>query len=150
MLDFKAIEATGKALGVTVDAVGLRTTDSADDVLRTLARSLPDALIVLVDQTTLSHREQIVAFAATNQLPAMYQVRDFVDAGGLMSYGLNLCQHFQRAAFYADKILKGAKPAELPVELPTTFELVLNARTAKALGLAWSPLLLARADEVIE
>ena len=150
VLDFKAIEATGKALGVTVDAVGLRTTDSADEVLRSLARALPDALIVLVDQTTLSHREQIVAFAAANRLPAMYQVRDFVDAGGLMSYGLNLCQHFQRAAVHADRILKGTKPAELPVELPTTFELVLNARAAKGLGLAWPPLLLARADEVIE
>ncbi len=82
--------------------------------------------------------------------PTIFQVREFVDVGGLMSYGLNYCQHFRRGATYVDKILRGAVPADIPVELPTTFELVINAKTAKALGIVVSSALLATADEVIE
>ena len=85
-----------------------------------------------------------------NRLPAIYQIREFVAAGGLMSYGLNYCQHFRRGAVYVDKILRGANPAELPVELPTTFELIVNLKSAKAIGLVLPETFLLRADEVIE
>jgi putative ABC transport system substrate-binding protein len=98
----------------------------------------------------LTHRDRIAAFAAKHRVPAIYGFRAFADAGGLMSYGLNLPDLWRRAATYVDKILKGAKPGDLPVEQPTKFELVINLKTAKVLGLTIPPSLLARADEVIE
>jgi putative ABC transport system substrate-binding protein len=98
----------------------------------------------------ISERRRLVDLAAKHRLPAVYSWKDFVDAGGLMSYGLNVPDLFPRAATYVDKILKGAKPADLPVEQPTKFELVINLKTAKALGLTIRPSLLARADQVIE
>ncbi len=110
----------------------------------------PTALVTLADGVTISNRKQIVELAAKHRLPAIYQVRAFVDAGGLMSYGLNFCQHFRRGARYVDRILKGAKPADLPVELPTTFELIINRIAANAIGVAISESFLMRADEVIE
>src|SRR5436309_8286471 len=97
-----------------------------------------------------NERSRITDLAAKNRVPAMYQLREFVEAGGLMSYGTNLADLFQRAATYVDKILKGAKPADLPVEPPTKFELVINLKTAKSLGLDVPSTLLARADEVVE
>ena len=112
--------------------------------------SLPDAMIVTFGPSTLANRERIVALAADRRLTAIYQAREFVQLGGLMSYGLNACSHYQQAAAYVDKIIKGAKPADLPVELPTSFEFVLNLKTAKTLGLDVPPLLIARADDVIE
>jgi putative tryptophan/tyrosine transport system substrate-binding protein len=115
-----------------------------------MVKTRPEALIVPSDGVTLGSLRRIVELAATIRLPAIYQTRDFVEAGGLMSYGPNVCQHHRRAASYVDRILKGARPVDLPVELPTTFELLINVKTAKALGLEIPPTLLALADEVIE
>jgi putative ABC transport system substrate-binding protein len=98
----------------------------------------------------ISERRRLVDLAAQNRLPAVYAWREFVDAGGLMAYGPNLSDLYRRAATYADKILKGAKPGDLPVEQPTKFELVINLKTAKALGLTIPPAVLARADEIIQ
>ena len=108
------------------------------------------AVIPVASALFAAHKHEVVALSAKHRLPAMYEHRDFVDAGGLMSYGPNLDAVFQRAAIYVDRIVKGAKPAELPVEQPTKFELVINLKTAKALGLTIPPSLLARADQVIE
>jgi putative tryptophan/tyrosine transport system substrate-binding protein len=105
---------------------------------------------VLGGAVFVSERRRLVDLAAKNRLPVVYQQREFVDAGGLMSYGMDLADSFRRAAPYVDKILKGAKPGNLPVEQPTKFELMINRKTAKALGLTIPPLLLLRADHVIE
>jgi putative ABC transport system substrate-binding protein len=109
-----------------------------------------DAMIVDGDPLLISKRRSIVEFAAVHRLPAVYGLRDFVDAGGLVAYGANIFEIWRHAASYVDKILKGANPADLPVEQPTVFELVLNLKTAKVLGLAIPQIILARADEVIE
>jgi len=107
-------------------------------------------MMVLADRELLAHRAQIVDLAANNRLPGMYPYREYVDAGGLISYAPSNIDLFLRTAIYVDKILKGTKPADLPVQEPVKFELVINLKTAKTLGLDVSPLLLARADEVIE
>jgi putative ABC transport system substrate-binding protein len=130
--------------------VEISTSASVETALSALGKARPSALITLVDGVTLSNRQRIVEFALKHRLPAIYQVRDFSDAGGLMSYGVNLQSMQRRTAIYVDKILKGAKPADLPVEQPTTFELVINLKTARALGLTIPPSLLQRADEVIQ
>ena len=108
------------------------------------------ALIVVTDAIFVGQRRRIVNLAAASRLPAMYYQREFVDAGGLISYGANLSDMNRRAAIHVDKILKGAKPADLPVEQPTKFELVINLKTAKALGISIPSILIAQADEVIE
>jgi putative ABC transport system substrate-binding protein len=108
------------------------------------------ALIVVDDPLTVSYRMQIANFAAQNRLPAIYGFREFAEVGGLMALGVNLADLYRRAPIYVDKILKGAKPADLPVEQPTKFDLVINLKTAKALGLTIPPSLLQRADQVIE
>jgi putative tryptophan/tyrosine transport system substrate-binding protein len=106
--------------------------------------------LLLVDPFTFSQRSRIVEFAAEQRLPAIYETRDFVDVGGLISYGPNIPDQFRRAATYVDKILRGAKPADLPIEQPTKFELVINMRAAKALGIKFPNSILLRADRVIE
>ena len=150
VLEFKAIRDQAPSLGVTIQSVEVPTQATLDAALSAMGRARPDALIVLVDAVTGSHGGQISEFAAKHRVPAIYQVRDFTDAGGLMSYGLNRQSMDRRSGLYVDKILRGAKPADLPVEQPTTFELVINLKTAKALGLTIPPSLLGRADEVIQ
>ena len=115
-----------------------------------MTRARAGALTVLPSNMFTNERRRLVDLAAKNRLPAVYPWREGVDAGGLMAYGPNIADLFRRAATYVDKILKGAKPADLPVEQPTKFELVINLKTAKALGLTIPPSLLQRADEVIQ
>jgi putative tryptophan/tyrosine transport system substrate-binding protein len=148
---YQQMRAAATALGVTIQvAAGVRRTDDLKNAFSAIASERPDAMFVLADRLLLAHRVPIVQFAATSRLPAMYPYREYVDAGGLMSYAPSDIDLFRRAAVYVDKILKGAKPADLPVEEPVKFELVINAKAAKAIGLDVSPTMLARADEVIE
>jgi ABC-type uncharacterized transport system substrate-binding protein len=149
-LDAKAIKEGGGVIGVSVVDCFVRGQDDIKKLFAEMPASKPDAFIVLVDGVTLTNRELVVNLINRSKIPAIYQVRDFVDAGGLISYGLDFCQHFSRAASYVDKILRGTKPADLPVEFPTKFELVINLKTCKALSITPPPTLLARADETIE
>ncbi len=139
-----------EGLGLKLQLVGVRGAEDFERAFATIARERPEALLTTVGPIPLSHRRRIVEFAAKSRLPTMYEVREFVDEGGLMSYGPSLRESFRRAAAFVDKILKGAKPAELPVEQPTRFELVINLKTAKALGLTIPQSVLVRADQVIE
>jgi putative ABC transport system substrate-binding protein len=149
-LVFRETESAARKLGIEIDSVEVRTFGDVGSALEAAVRQHPGALIAVEDPLIMNYRNQIFEFAANKRLPAIYGLREFVDAGGLMSYGAHLSDQFRRAAGYVDKILKGAKPADLPVEQPTKFELVINMKTARALGLTVPPMLLARADEVIE
>jgi putative ABC transport system substrate-binding protein len=149
-LDTKAIEEGAARTTVKVVDGGVHNADQLKSRIEEVAGQPNRAVIVLVDGITLASQNLILRMVADLRIPAIYQVRDFVDAGGLMSYGLDFCKHFARAAGYVDKILRGAKPAELPVEMPTTFELVVNLRAARALKLSIPPTVIALADEVIE
>ena len=131
-------------------SVEMRTRDEAATAFAAIARARPDGLVVLLDSLMAEHRHEIVDFAAKNRLPAIYAGTPFVEAGGLLVYSEDFHELWRRAAVYVDRILRGAKPADLPVEQPTKFELVINLKTAKALGLTIPPSLLARADQVIE
>jgi putative ABC transport system substrate-binding protein len=142
-------KATAHALGLQLHAVEVRTPSDVDRAFEAMASPRPSALITLADGMLLDNRARIVAFAAQSRLPAIFPDRDFAEAGGLMTYGPNLAANFRRAAAFVDKILKGTKPADLPVERPMTFELVINLRTAHALGITIPPTLLFQADEVI-
>jgi putative tryptophan/tyrosine transport system substrate-binding protein len=139
-----------QALGLQLRVVELRRAEELDTAFATMTREGVDALIVVPDRALMDGlRGRTVDLAATHRLPAMYDGREYVVAGGLMSYGPSLLDMFQRAATYVDRILKGAKPADLPVAQPTKFELVINLKTAKALGLTVPPSLLFQANEVI-
>ena len=146
----KAAEVAARALGVRLQFVEARGPENFDRAFSEMTRARAGALTVLPSNMFISERRRLVDLAAKNRLPAVYPWREFVDAGGLMSYGLNVADLFRRAATYVDKILKGAKPADLPVEQPTKFELVINLKTAKVLGLTIPQSLLIRADEVIQ
>ena len=146
----KGADVAARALGVRLQFVEARGPADFDRAFSDMTRARAGALTVLTSNMFLIERRRLVDLAAKNRLPAVYGGREFVDAGGLMSYGPNLADLFRRAATYVDKILKGAKPGDLPVEQPTKFELVINLKTAKALGLTIPPSLLLRADEVIE
>ena len=139
-----------RQLGTQLQSLEVRGPGQIEGAFEAARRADAGALLVFDDPVLWSYRNQIVALAARRRLPTMYGYRDFVDAGGLMSYGVNRPDHYRRTAFYVDKILKGAKPADLPVEQPTRFELVINMKTAKALGLTIPPSVLIRADQVIQ
>jgi ABC-type uncharacterized transport system substrate-binding protein len=144
----RAIEAGAQTLGVQVEAIGVRTPNEFGAAFRTARKA--QVLIQLDEVLFTSHRKSLVELATANRLPVVYGFREHVEAGGLMSYGPNFRELYRRAAVFVDKILKGAKPADLPVEQPTTFELVINLKTAKALGLTIPHAVLLRADEVIQ
>ena len=148
-LEWHETQVAAHVLGVTLQSVEVRGPDDFDPAFAALTTERPDALITLAEPLTIMHRRQIADFAITNRLPMISQLKEFAEAGGLMTYGTSLPGLFQRAAYYVDKILKGAKPADLPVEQPMQFELVINLKTAKALGITIPPTLLFQADEVI-
>ena len=143
-------QVSARALGVKVQPVDLRGPEEFKDAFAKLVRQRPDGLVMLADRFLLAHRTQIVDFVAKNRLPAIYPYRDFVVVGGLMSYSPNYEDLFLRSATFVDKILKGAKPGDLPIEQPTKFELVINLKTAKALGITIPPSVLGRSDQVIQ
>lgn len=149
-LRFRETEAAAPVLGVALDSVGVRTPDDFEDAFRRMAMRLPDALLVLADTVTMGHLARTVQFAEANRLPAIYEAKEFVEAGGLMSYGIDFADQYRRAVILVDKILKGARPADLPIMQPQKFELVINLKTARALGLAVPPAVMVRADRVIE
>jgi putative ABC transport system substrate-binding protein len=147
---FAAIQAVAPSLRVEVNPVNVRDSGDIERAVAAFARSPNGGLIVTASGSAFVHRDLIVTLAARHKLPAIYFERLFVAAGGLISYGASEIDNYRRAASYVDRILKGEKPADLPVQAPTKFELVINLKTAKALGLTIPPSLLARADEVIE
>jgi putative ABC transport system substrate-binding protein len=147
---FAAIQAVAPSLRVEVIPVNLRDADEIEQSVATFARSPNGGLIPSPSAAVVRHRDLILTLAARHKLPAIYWDRFFVAAGGLMSYGPDIVEEFRQAAGYVDRILKGEKPADLPVQAPVKYELVINLKTAKALGLEVPPMLLARADEVIE
>jgi putative ABC transport system substrate-binding protein len=139
------------ALGITLFPIKeVRQADELDDAFAAIARVRPEALAVVADRFLLSQRTRIVEFALSNRLPGVFPYREYVDAGGLMSFGPNNTELFRGAATYVVKILKGAAPGDLPVQEPTQFDLIVNLKTARAIGLTVAPTLLARADEIIE
>jgi len=148
---YRQTQAAAAALGVTLQpVVEVGRVDDFERAFSTIGGAAPDALVVVADRFLLAHRKEIVAFAATSRLPGMYPYKEFVNAGGLLSYAPNDIDQFRRTAIYVDKILRGAKPADLPVQDPTKYELVINLNTAKALGLEVPFHIQQLADEVIE
>jgi putative ABC transport system substrate-binding protein len=147
---FAVIQAVAPSLGVEVSPVNVREAGEIERTVAAFAGASNGGLIVTASALSVVHRDLIITLAARHKLPAVYFQRRFVTGGGLISYGADVVDHFRRAAGYIDRILKGEKPADLPVQTPTKYELVINLKTAKALGLAVPPMLLARADEVIE
>lgn len=149
-LAFSRVEAASHTLRLTLQSLAVRGPDDLSPAAQAATAGRAEALIVTAQPFTIRHQIQILDVVTKLRLPAMYTDRRFVDSGGLMSYGPNLADVYRRAAAYVDRILKGAKPADLPVEQPTKFELVINLGTAKALGLAIPPTLRTRADQVID
>ena len=146
----KMLRPTAEQLRVALELVEVHNSDQVEDALVRLDRTRPDAVLVPSDNLLLTKRNEIVAAMARSKLPAVYAIREFAAAGGLIVHGANLGVLFERAAGYVDRILKGARPADLPVQLATEFELIINLKAAAALGLTIPPTLIARADEVIE
>ena len=139
-----------RALGLTIQSWEVRDAAGFDTVFAALSKERPDGLYVTTGGLLTANQKRIVGFAFKSRLPSVYGRREFVDAGGLMSYGADLADSYRRATTYVDKILKGAKPADLPVEQPKKFDLVINLKAAKQIGLTIPPNVLARADRVIK
>jgi putative tryptophan/tyrosine transport system substrate-binding protein len=149
-LALKGVEAAARSLAVQLQIVEVRGPEELDQAFAAMTRERTGAVLVLADPMTFFHRTRLAGLAAQRRLPAMYGVRGHVDAGGLMSYWAHQADLYRRVGSYVDRILKGAKAADLPIEQPEKFELVINLKTAKALGLTIPPSLLQRADQVIE
>ena len=149
-IELKETQAAAKILDIVLYSIQVSDEVSVESAFDAIKQASAQAVIVLTDAILYSQRNKIASLAAANRLPGMYNFRGFVEAGGLMSYAPSDTDLFRRAATYVDKILKGASPGDLPIEQPTKYELVVNLKTAKALGLTVPPSLLARADEVIE
>ena len=149
-LEWQQTEAAARRLGVTLQSYEVRNADDVARALEAMTKKRPDAVIMFFDPLTSGYRVIISDFALKNRLPTIFGAREFAAAGGLMSYGPNIPELFRRAAVYVDKILKGAKPRDLPIEQPTKFELIVNLKTAKALGLTIPPSVLIRADQVVQ
>jgi putative ABC transport system substrate-binding protein len=147
---FAVIQSVAPSFGVDTTAINVRDAHEIERAIAAFARSANGGLILMASALAVVHGKLIIALAAQHKLPAVYYRRSYVASGGLASYGPNPLVHFRLAAGYVDRILKGEKPADLPVQVPTKYELVINQKTAKALGLTVPPSLLARADEVIE
>ena len=146
----KEIELAAGALGVKLQYLDVLSPKDIETAFRAASKGRADAVLTLASPILESHRKQIADLAVKNRLPAIYHVPEFVEAGGLMSYGVSFIDLYRRAATYVDKILKGAKPADLPVEQPTKFEFIINLKAAKQIGLTIPPNVLARADKVIK
>jgi len=149
-LRYRASEAGAQALGISIQPLGVREPNEFDQAFEAMNRDMPDAILMVTDSLTILNRKRVFEFAAAHRLPAIYEFDFLVRDGGLMSYGPDMDESFGRVAALVDRILKGARPAELPFEQPTLFKFVLNLKTAKSIGLEVPPSLLARADEVIE
>jgi putative tryptophan/tyrosine transport system substrate-binding protein len=149
-LAFRETESAGQKLGVALVSEEVRSPADFESAFAAMAERRPDVLLVIQDALTLQHRRKIIDFTLQNKIPGMFVGREWVEEGGLMSYGDRLPERYRRAADIVDKVLRGTKPADIPVEQPTTFELTVNLKTAKAIGLTLSPAFLARADQVIE
>jgi putative ABC transport system substrate-binding protein len=149
VLDYKETDTAARSLHLQLQSVEVSRADDFDRAFSALTTGRAEALVVVGSALVFTNRSQIASLALKNRLPTMSGISQYADAGGLISYGPNLADLWRRAATYVDKILKGAKPGELPVEQPTKFELIINLKTAKALGLTLPPSLLQRADEVI-
>jgi putative ABC transport system substrate-binding protein len=149
-LRLKGTEQAGRSFGITIVSVHFSEGSDAERAFTEIRRARAEAVTVLSDPVTVARRLDITEMAARYRMPAIYALREWVDDGGLMSYATSLNEQWRRAARYVDKILKGKKPADLPIEQPSKFELVINLKTAKALGLTMPPSLLLRADQVLE
>ncbi len=150
-LEYKETEGAARSLRLQLQSVEVRRADDLDRAFSTVTKGRAQALILAgANPVLFANQGQIVSFARRNRLPSIYPIKEFVDAGGLMSYGASNADQWRRAATFVDKILKGRKPADLPVEQPTRFELVINMKTAKALGITFPPTILIRADQVIQ
>jgi putative tryptophan/tyrosine transport system substrate-binding protein len=149
-LEAQKTEEVAVPLGLSLQDRGVKSANDLDVVFAVMTKDRPDGFLLLMDPVVTSYRTRILAFLAKNRLPAIFENKEWAEAGGLISYGPDSSDAFRRAAHYVDKILKGAKPADLPVEQPTKFELVINLKTAKQIGLTIPPNVLARADKVIK
>ena len=146
----EVLPAAARALRLTIQPWEVRAADDFEKVFAALSKQRPDGLYVIGGPLMRANEKRIVGFALKSRLPSMYNSREAVDAGGLMSYGADLADSYRRVAYYVDRILKGAKPADLPVEQPTKFELVINLKTAKQIGVTIPPEVLARANRLIK